>query len=501
MLNRQLFLLLGCLLISLSSLAQSTVFVEKADTLKGTPLVRELIGHVILHQDDMVMYCQKAFFHTQSNYIKASGNVKIIQSDTLVITGDSGIYYGNLKRAYMTGHVKLDDNTIILKTPKLNYDLNTKIATYFNHAIIENEESILESEIGIYNTDNKDFLFIDEVEVTDQKDGELTADSLRYNTETKIAKFIAPTVITTTKDTVYTSRGIYNTKTKASNFTSRTTAKLEDFDLTGDSLNYDSELEIGIATGNVEFYSKKEDVYLYGDLGNYDGKTGLTTVTKNSWMKSMMDSDSLLLKADTLISIENKVDSSRTLYAYHNVLMLKSDFSGKCDSLTYEDSLIHFFTKPILWTENSQIIADTIHLFMKDKQLNMMDLRGHAFVISKDSLLQANQVKGRKMWVYFDEDNKLKRVDVDGNGESVYYVVDEEDKTTGLNRVEAGKMNIFFKDNSVNRITFITRPEGKFIPPNEWTDETKELDGFIWRDRERPTKDMIEKAENLPLVD
>lgn len=464
---------------------------------------RELIGNVVLHQDDIVMYCQRATFHTMANFIQAAGRVRIIQADTMLLTGDSGVYYGNTKRAIMYGKVKLDDRTIILNTNKLDYDLIKKNAVYTTGATIKNEESILKSLIGTYNTTNKEFLFQQNVSVTDKKDGKLTADSLRYNTDTKIARFICPTTITTKKDVIVTSQGTYNTKTKSSNFFSRTTAKLEDFDLTGDTLTYDSKDKIGNAKGNVEFYSKKDKVFLYGDVGIYNGKSGVSRVFKNAWMKSMMDSDSLLLKADTLVSVENKTDSTRKLYAYHHVLMFKTDFSGKCDSLTYEDSLIHFFNKPILWTENSQVVADTIHLFLKDKKLNLMDLRSHAFVISKDSLMQANQVKGRKMWVYFNQDNKLEKVDVDGNGESVYYVVDEKKKTTGLNRVEAGKMNIYFKDNSVNRITFITRPEGKFIPPKELTADLMELDGYNWREKERPVKESIEpgKGKKSPLVD
>lgn len=490
---KRLFIFLPFLLLIIGpAKGQSTIFVEYADSLKGTPLQRILIGHVVLHQDDVVMYCNRALFETNTNIIRASGKVKIIQADTVVITGDSGVYNGNLKKAYMLGRVQLDDNTILLRTQQLDYDMKTQFATYHRNATITNEESVLRSVEGIYNTTTKDFLFKKEVEVTDQNEGELKADSLRYNTETKIARFICPTTITTRTDTVMTRSGTYHTQTKASYFSSRTTAKLPDFELTGDTLQYDSDKKIGKATGNVVFYSKKDDVFLYGDHGNYDGDSGESIVYKNAWMKSILDADSLLLKADTLVSIENKLDSSRTLFAYHHVLIFKSDFSGKCDSLSYQDSLINFYTKPILWTQDSQILADTIHLTMVEKQLNKMDLRGHAFVISKDSLLQANQVKGRKMWVYFGEDNALSKVDVDGNGESIYYVVDDKEKTTGLNRVEAGKMKLFFKDNNVSNITFITRPEGKFIPPEEWTEDIQELDGFNWRDREKPTKDMIE---------
>ena len=81
----------------------------------------------------------------------------------------------------------------------------------------------------------------------------------------------------------------------------------------------------------------------------------------------------------------------------------------------------------------------------------------------------------------------MRRVNVEGNGESIYHVMDEKKITTGMNRVECSRMNLFFEDNKVKKITFITKPEAKFIPPNEWTEELQFLDGFKWRDKEKVT--------------
>jgi predicted cupin superfamily sugar epimerase len=118
-------------------------------------------------------------------------------------------------------------------------------------------------------------------------------------------------------------------------------------------------------------------------------------------------------------------------------------------------------------------------------------LRGHSFIITKDSVAHYNQIKGRKVWVFFADDSKLKRVQVDGNGESVYYVMDDKQVTTGLNRVECSRMNLFFDENKVKRIAFITKPEAKFAPPKEWKEELEYLDGFNWRSKEIITLPMV----------
>lgn len=481
-------------------MGQSQIYIIKSDSLKGTPEVKELIGNVALQQGTTTLFCKQAVFNSATNNVVAYGNVKIIQADTVTITGDTAVYNGDMRQAFVSGRVKLDDRTILLYTPKLNYDLNTRFAEYNTGARIIDKKSTLTSREGIYNTTTKNFLFKKNVRVVDKEGGSLKADSLKYNTLSKEAYFICPTQIINKKDTVLTSAGFYNTQTKVSNFSGRSTAKMEDFTLTGDTLFYDSPTKIGVAKGNVEFVSKKDKVILTGDQGRYAGNTGITRVFGKALMRNIMEKDTLYLTADTLVSYESKKDSVRKLYAYKNVLIYKSDLSGKCDSLGYDvkDSVIHFYQKPILWTKDSQSQADSISIFMANQQVREMRLRGHSFVISEDSLHQFNQIKGRKIWLLFKEDAKLSRVNVEGNGESVYYVVDDKKVTTGLNRVECSRMNLFFEDNQVKRIKFITKPEAKFVPPKEWKEDLRNLDGFNWRIKDKPTlTTLLEKLKIL----
>lgn len=500
MIVKKLCFFLFLFIVALTSYSQNQIFIIHSDSLKGNADQKELIGKVALQQGTTTLYCKQAIFNSLTNNVVAYGNVKIIQADTVTITGDTAIYNGDMRQAFVSGRVKLDDHTIVLFTPKLNYDLNTRFADYNAGARILDKKSTLTSKEGIYNTTTKNFLFKKNVKVIDKEGGSLKADSLRYNTLSKEAYFICPTQIINKKDTVFTSSGFYNTQTKVSNFSGRSTAIMEDFTLTGDTLFFDSPTKIGLAKGNVEFVSKKDKVILTGDQGRYAGNTGITRVFGHALMRNIMEKDTLYLTADTLVSFESKKDSIRKLYAYKNVLIYKSDLSGKCDSLGYDvkDSVIHFYQKPILWTKDSQSQGDSISIFMANQQIKEMRLRGRSFVVSEDSLQQFNQIKGRKIWLLFKEDASLQRVNVEGNGESVYYVIDDKKTTTGLNRVECSRMNLFFEKNQVKRIKFITKPEAKFIPPKEWKEDLRNLDGFNWRIKEKPTLSMLlEKLKNI----
>jgi len=62
-------------------------------------------------------------------------------------------------------------------------------------------------------------------------------------------------------------------------------------------------------------------------------------------------------------------------------------------------------------------------------------------------------------------------------------------------------MNIFFLENKVNKISFITKPEAKFVPPKEWKDDLELLDGFNWRTKEKITLPMLmERVNTAPSV-
>jgi lipopolysaccharide export system protein LptA len=100
------------------------------------------------------------------------------------------------------------------------------------------------------------------------------------------------------------------------------------------------------------------------------------------------------------------------MFAYNHVKIFKSDLQGKCDSLVYNytDSTIYFYRDPVLWNERSQLTADTINIQLANNKINRMYLRTNSFVISQDTLLQYNQVKGRQMTAFF------KRQKPDGEG-------------------------------------------------------------------------------------
>ncbi len=452
---------------------------------------RRVVNGVFKHKGAF-LHSNLAVQNINTNVIEAFGNVRIIQGDTLTVTGDTLYYYGNTRIAIVSGKkTVLKDQKRTLTTRKIEYDMASGIANYRLPGRTVHEENVLTSAEGFYNTATKDFTYYKNVKLVNKK-YTLTTDTLLYNSITKWSDFFGKTKIVNKDGTVIGNKGRYNTETSQSSFATRTTVDNETYTLTADSLAVDGKTNNGKGKGNVVIVAKKDNTILNGDEGYYWKQAGLSKIFGRAYVRNVISQDTLYIRADTLYSIENQRDSTRKLIGNRNVLIYKSDFQGKCDSINYNtaDSVIRFFKKPILWSDKSyQMEADTITAFMVNNAINRMLLKGKAFVITEDTLVkQYNQVKGRVINAYFQEKNALKQVLVDGNGESVYYAIDDKQKMIGLNRVICGKMNLQFEENKVRRIAFIGKPDGQLIPPKKIKPQERQLDGFNWRINDKPSK-------------
>jgi hypothetical protein len=120
-----------------------------------------------------------------------------------------------------------------------------------------------------------------------------------------------------------------------------------------------------------------------------------------------------------------------------------------------------------------------------------MNTNINSFVISQDTLHQFNQVKGRKMTAFFDNQGQMEKIVVAGNGESLYYAMQGDSILIGMNKIICSDLLIRFKDNTVDNIDAYTKPTASFIPPHEISEEASQLADFNWRKEERPNKKEV----------
>ncbi len=475
-----------------------------ADELRGGDYngvkIRKLLGNVSFKQQDVLLYCDSAYQYTERNEIEGFSNVRIVQSDTMTITGDHGYYNGNQRLARMTGNVVMRDPRMTLTTTALDYDLTRKTAFYTVGGHLVDPKNTLDSQQGFYDTNSKVFVFKRDVHLVslDEQGAatDLRNDTLTFNTISKIAYFDGPTRIKSAQGDLYAEKGTYNTVTRVSNFARNAKIDTPGYLLGGDVLVYDQVKLYGVATGHVSLISKKDNVVLRGDRGRYWRALGRTKLFGGRpVVRNISGKDTLYLAADTLLSVETRLNRAvqrPIIYAWPKVQIFRGKMQGRCDSLTYDrqDSIIYLNRDPVVWQARNQLTSDSMNLRFKHGQLERANLFSNAFAIQEDTVQDYNQVKGRNMVAYFRR-SQMARIDVLGNAESLYFTLDGDTAMSGLNKSVSATMQARFVDNKIKQLSWLTNPEASYTPVHEIKPESKQLKGFRWRAAERPTRRIV----------
>jgi lipopolysaccharide export system protein LptA len=457
-----------------------------------------LIGNVVLVQNETTIYCDSALIFKKQNNVEAYGKVHITDGDSVDITGSRLDYNGNTKLAKLRKNVVFRKKaTATLYTDNLDFSRPKNIAFYYNGGRLVDSANTLTSVKGYYNLNNNMASFKKNVHVKNP-DYTMTADSLQYNSRTKVIYFVTETTVVNKDTSTFVYReGIYNTATKKSDVQSGK-GESEEYTITGLNYDYDGVREIGKVRGNVVMTYKKENLIIYGQASDYFKLKGITKVYNKAYVAKVTDdNDTLFLSADTLVYIDSQDPKKDRLLAYNKVRIFKKDMQGKADSLEYRmaDSTLYFYKQPVLWSEGNQMSADSIRMLLKNNTLDKVFLTANAFVISQDTLLNFNQIKGRRMTAEM-ANGKLHKMIVIGNGESIYYLLDEKImQLMGMNYMICSNITIRFRDGRVNNLTSYVKPDAKFIPPHELKADDKTLKGFSWKVKDKPLRQDVVKTQ------
>jgi lipopolysaccharide export system protein LptA len=495
-------LVAGFLLAGGPLLAQKRVHLKQADKLRGGRLGDErfdrLLGNVIMTQNNTTIYCDSAYFFKKRNFVEAFGRVRILEGDSVTITGRKLEYDGNTKLARLRNNVVFTKlATATLYTEYLDFDRNRNLAYYKTGGRLVDSVNTLTSVRGYYNVSNNLASFKKNVDVKNP-DYTMTADSLQYNSRSKIIYFVSPTnVVRSDSSTIVYESGFYETTTKRSDL-KLGQAETQDYTLDAEDYKLDDFRKRYLFRRNVVMTYKKENLVIYGQAADYYRTKGIAKVYNNAYLAKVADNgDTLFMSADTLVSIDSPDPSKKRLLAYNNVKIYKRDMQGLADSLEYRsiDSTLYFYEKPVLWSEGNQMTADSIRALMKNNTIDRIYMVANSFVISRDTLINFNQIKGRLMTTYF-RNQQISHVYVEGNGESLYFLLDEKtNKSSGMNKIICSNIMIRFKEGKVNNLTFYKKPEASVIPPHELKIEDTKLKGFQWRGDEKPTREDVVKPQ------
>jgi lipopolysaccharide export system protein LptA len=460
---------------------------DKAYFNKEVSAAQILEGNVQIEHNGARMYCQRAFLFDKENRAEAFQNVHINQGDTLNLYGDSLKYWGDRKFAELRGKIRLVDRQMTLETDSLNYDLDSSIAWYNGGGKLTNRKdgTVLTSQTGVYFAQSRSMVFSDSVRL--KGDGfRMRADTLEYLVEKEMTLFRGPTVLETDSAAITCSGGWYDTHRDKALFTGNPHFVSGAQDARADTIFYDRISGEGELFGNALVTDTTNRKELRGDYSFFRQEDRHALMTGSALFVQYFDNDTLYLHGDTLIA-DTDSTGHRLLRAFYGVRIFKRDFQGVSDSMSYaeNDSLLQFFGDPILWQDANQLTAEHIVVRTYQGKIERMDLLKAAFIISEADTTGFNQIKGRDIHAFF-RDNALKKITVQGNGQTIYYAGEEGKPKIGLNRADCSDILIYLDSSKIQTISFLTQPEARLIPISMLTDEDLELKDFKWEIMRRP---------------
>ena len=499
----------------------SLVYLEHSETLsfdeKRLPDAQILRGNVRFRHDSVLMYCDSAYFFEKENPLHAFGHVHMVQGDTLEGFGDLLFYNGNTKIARLRRHVRLIHQETTLTTDSLNYDRKRNIAYYFSGGMIEDSLNTLTSQWGQYTPDNHQAIFRGEVKLLNPK-FTLTADTLGYNTESYQSDLVGPTTILYEEETtILSTNGWYNTQSELSMLLDRSQIIHADgMMLTGDTIYYDKAQGYGRCIGNIESVDSTNSMTLYGHKGEVWEKNNRAYVTDSAMLQDWSDStaytymhadslwteevpyqiytlrerDSILIDSVLTAQAPDTIWSDTTyqqLRAFRNVRIYREDIQAVCDSARYHgrDSLITLYGLPICWSDESQISADQIDIYIKNEDVDYLYGQGNAIAIMQEGMTEFNQMAGKEMYAYVREGD-VYLVDVRGNAETVFYPQEDDGTYVGVNRTQSSFVKVYLNNRQIDHVVFTTSTTGVMIPLDQALESEKQLSGFFWAEMERP---------------
>jgi len=475
-------------------------FTKDEEQFPGASLFSKDNRQVQFEHEGANLWCDIAIFYQKENRLKAIGNIRLQQGDSIQMTSGRIDFDGDKRLAKAWESVLLKNPEMTLRTDTLYWDRELQESYYNSGGKIVDSANTLTSERGRYYMVTKKYQFLDSVKI---RNPEYTVDSkqLDYYTNSRNAYMYGPSTITGDTYKIYCERGFYDTKIESGYGIKNTRIDYNNRIIEGDSVYFDKATEFASATNNIKVTDTVNQGVIRAHYAEVFKARDSVFATKRAVSVSLVEQDSLYMHGDTLM-VTGKPDE-RIVRAFRNAKFYKTDLSGKCDSIHYEQQtgITQMVTKPILWNLENQMTGDSIHLLSdgKTQKLDSLKVLNNAFIISLDSVSKTgyNQAKGKDLFGKFIE-NELKIVDLVKNTEVIYYMYNDDNELIGINKTICSAIQMKLDSSDIEEITFFTDPDGDIFPEKELPLNSRKLKGFVWRgdERIRTMEDIFDEDDN-----
>lgn len=249
---------------------------------KGDHDMQKLSGNVRMRQEDILIYCDAVTLDKDDAILL--GNVVMEQGDSVTIFSDSTHYHADTKIADLFGEVVLENGKQQLFTKRLRYDAARKIAEYHTGATMSNGKSQLKSRHGYYHVNEKEVFFKGDVVATDPE-FTMRTDTMVFNTESQVVRFVAPTLISQRNSKIYTEGGFYDIENNFAEFDVNPQYEKEGQRGKARKMRYNGTSKIYTLEGDAYIDDAAKGQQTKADVIFYNTETEKTTLRGNAHFK------------------------------------------------------------------------------------------------------------------------------------------------------------------------------------------------------------------------
>lgn len=484
-------------------------------------LTRSNQGQVHVYHDGIDMFCDKAIFYGKEDFIEAYGNVSMKQGDSINLVAKYAEYSGKTKLAFASGDVVLTEPNSRLTTDTLYFNREKQQAFYKSGGtVVRDTSGTITSRIGRFYMNENKYRFLSRVKLVNPE-YVLKTKQLDFYSDSGHAYMYGPSTIESDVSKIYSERGFYDTKNDVGAFKKNSKIDYDNRQVEGDSLYFDRARNFASATNNITVTDTINKSIIKGHYAEVYKAKDSVFITKRALAITIQEKDSIYIHANKLM-VTGKAEN-RITRGFRNVKLYKSDLSGKADSIhvnhatgltqliTINNGIVDAFTKtkkPALWNLQNQITGDTIHIKANPETENLDSLIvfKNTFLVSKDSILYKayNQIKGQRLIGTFNDKNELDKVDIIKNAESIFYATNDKGELIGIDHGISADLLLTFEEGDIVTFERILEPTADMTPDNEVPEKERILQGFDWREDERPksVEDLFSEDEpyTLPVI-
>ena len=473
-----LFIVAFFLIYSNPIFCQKEIRVIESDKLEqikiNDTIFQKFCGDVMIEYSDLKIQCDTIMLDEYKDNIIGWGNVSFF-NDTLNCSSDSIKIYQHDNNIMFYQNSKINTDNIAINGNQIQYNFEQEIINYWSGGnVISNNNNISSDEL-IYHIQDDQFIFSHNIRLLNE---DFTIKTEHMTNTDSLINFLGPTLINYENILIECQKGNLKNSQNMEIFDGLTiksdsTIIKANYLKRNEKRNYFQD-NISIAINN--------NTYIYGD--RLIQENDISTITVNSYVQLQNNSDSTIIKGDTIKINDTKEYAEIT----ENIIINGNQLNGKCEKLTFESNYtkIKMINNPVLWLNDVQVSGKEIDLYCLNNQIDSIYIAKNPFIIApEDSINCYHQIKGNTLEGNFIE-NKIDYIKIKGNGTMKYFY--DTNQLIGINNVKSGNIKLVFNKQTLKEVTCSQEIESNYIEfKKEELDTSNEdimhLTGFKLRKR------------------